>query len=74
MAGGQTLIENQDYVIDYNLGTVRILNQAILTSGIPVNVQFENNATYSVQQKNYRGYDWITWPAKNSALVAHWYG
>src|SRR5262249_39136821 len=41
-AGGQTLIENQDYVIDYNLGTVRILNQAILTSGIPVNVQFEN--------------------------------
>jgi len=55
MAGGQTLIENQDYVIDYNLGTVRILNQAILTSGIPVNVQFENNATYGVQQKNYLG-------------------
>ena len=54
-AGGQTLIENQDFVIDYNLGTVRILNQAILSSGIPVNVQFENNATYGVQQKNYLG-------------------
>ncbi|PWT96278.1 MAG: cell surface protein SprA [Bacteroidetes bacterium] len=53
--GGRTLQENVDYVIDYNLGTVKIINQAILNSGIPVNVQFENQATYGLQQRNYLG-------------------
>jgi cell surface protein SprA len=43
-AGGQILTENVDYVVDYNLGTVKIINQAILNAGLPVNVQFENNA------------------------------
>ncbi len=53
--GGRTLQENVDYVIDYNLGTLKIINQAILNSGIPVNVQFENQATYGLQQRNYLG-------------------
>jgi cell surface protein SprA len=54
-AGGQTLIENSDYTIDYNLGQVRILNQAILNSGIPVNVQFENNAGFGLQNRSFLG-------------------
>ncbi|MBC7848542.1 MAG: cell surface protein SprA, partial [Chitinophagaceae bacterium] len=54
-AGGQILRENIDYSIDYNLGTVRILNQAILTSGVPVNIQFENNAGFGIQQRNFMG-------------------
>jgi len=54
-AGGQTLTENVDYVIDYNLGTISILNQAILNSGVPVNVQFENNATYGIQNRSFIG-------------------
>ncbi|MFM9726443.1 hypothetical protein ACKI1L_38615, partial [Streptomyces scabiei] len=41
-AGGQTLIENADYVIDYNVGSLKILNQAILNSGVAVNVSYEN--------------------------------
>ena len=45
-AGGQTLKENVDYVVDYNLGTVKIINQAIINSGVPVNVQYENNAKF----------------------------
>ena len=52
-AGGQILREGVDYSIDYNLGTVKILNAAILNSGIPVNVQFENNAGFGVQQRNF---------------------
>lgn len=54
-AGGQVLVENQDYVVDYNLGTVKIINQAILNAGLPVNVQFENNAGYGMQQRNFMG-------------------
>ena len=54
-AGGQILTENVDYVVDYNLGTVKIINQAILNAGLPVNVQFENNAGYGIQQRNFMG-------------------
>lgn len=54
-AGGQILTENADYVVDYNLGTVKIINQAILNAGLPVNVQYENNAGYGLQQRNFMG-------------------
>ena len=54
-AGGQILKENTDYVIDYNLGTLKLINQAIINSGVPVNVQFENNATYGIQNRSFLG-------------------
>ncbi|HTN07981.1 cell surface protein SprA [Agriterribacter sp.] len=54
-AGGRTLQEGADYEVNYSLGTVRILNQAILSSGIPVDVQFENQAAFGMQQRNYMG-------------------
>jgi cell surface protein SprA len=52
-AGGQTLRENIDYVVDYNLGTVKIINQAIVNSGIPIQVGYENNATFGMQNRNF---------------------
>lgn len=57
-AGGQTLQENIDYTIDYLSGTLRIINSSIRQSGLPVNVQFENNATFGVQQRTYMGLRW----------------
>ncbi len=54
-AGGQTLKENIDYVVDYNLGTVKVINQAILNSGVPVNVSYENNAAFGTQQRSFMG-------------------
>ncbi|HEX8462710.1 MAG TPA: cell surface protein SprA, partial [Segetibacter sp.] len=54
-SGGQILREGFDFSIDYNLGTVKILNSAILQSGIPVNVQFENNAGFGIQQRSFMG-------------------
>lgn len=54
-AGGQMLQENVDYVIDYNLGTLKVLNQAIINSGVPVNVQYENNAGFGIQQRSFFG-------------------
>lgn len=53
-AGGQVLQENIDYTIDYDLGNVRILNTGILNAGLPVNINYENNAAgFSFQQRNY---------------------
>ncbi len=54
-AGGQILREGTDFSIDYNLGTVKILNLAIINTGIPVNVQFENNAGFGIQQRTFMG-------------------
>src|SRR5687768_940227 len=54
-AGGQTLQENVDYEINYDLGTLRVINQAVIASGIPVNIQFENQAAYGLQQKTFWG-------------------
>ena len=54
-SGGQTLQENIDYEINYDLGTLRVINQAIINSGVPVNIQYENQAAYGIQQRNYMG-------------------
>ena len=54
-AGGTLLIEDQDYRIDYNAGRVTILNDAYLTSGVPVNVSFEDNALFGFQNKSMMG-------------------
>ena len=54
-AGGQVLRENIDYEINYDLGTLKIINPAIISAGLPVQVQYENNATFGIQQKNYIG-------------------
>ncbi len=54
-AGGQQLNENIDYTINYDLGTIKIINQAIINAGLPVQVNFENNATFGMQQKSYMG-------------------
>ncbi len=54
-AGGVTLRENEDYEIDYSLGRLTIINQAYLVQGTPLNVSFEDNATFSLQQKTMLG-------------------
>ena len=52
-AGGQILREGADYVVDYSLGNVKILNQAIMSANIPVQVSFENNAGFGMQQRGF---------------------
>ncbi|MEP6700273.1 MAG: cell surface protein SprA, partial [Bacteroidota bacterium] len=54
-ANGQTLQENVDYEINYDLGTLRVTNQGIINSGIPVNIQYENNQAFGFQQKSFLG-------------------
>ncbi len=54
-AGGQKLTENVDYTIDYGIGKLKIINAGILSSGIPINVSYENNATFGAQLQNFVG-------------------
>lgn len=54
-AGGTQLVEGQDYTVDYNLGRVKILNEGILNSGIPIKVNYENNALFNFQTKTFAG-------------------
>ncbi len=65
-AGGQRLSENIDYTINYDLGTIKVINQAIINAGLPVQVNFENNATFGLQQKSYMGLR-LDYQAKNTA-------
>ncbi len=53
-AGGEKLVEGQDYTINYQIGRVTILNDAIISSGRPIRVQYENN-TFNFNQKTMVG-------------------
>ncbi len=54
-AGGQLLEEGRDYTIDYSLGRVKIINEGILNSGVPINVSYENNALFGFQTQTLFG-------------------
>ncbi|MBR1480757.1 MAG: cell surface protein SprA [Paludibacteraceae bacterium] len=54
-AGGAKLVENVDYTVDYTMGVVTILNQSILDSGTKVDVQLENQSTFSMKRKGLYG-------------------
>lgn len=53
--GGRVLDENVDYEIDYSTGRIRILNDALLSSGTPINVSFEDNTVFGLQNKTMLG-------------------
>jgi cell surface protein SprA len=41
-AGGIPLVENQDYTVNYGMGTITITNEGILKSGAPIHVNLED--------------------------------
>jgi cell surface protein SprA len=55
-AGSLTLNEGSDYIVDRNLGKVTILNEALLQSGVPISVKFEDNSLFSFQTKTMLGF------------------
>jgi len=54
-AGGVTLAENSDYTVDYNMGTVRIINPALIESQTPIQVSLESNQFFGFQTKTLVG-------------------
>ncbi|MDC1162187.1 cell surface protein SprA [Tenacibaculum sp.] len=56
-AGGRPLVEGVDYVVDYQLGRVQILDPGLEASGIPINARVENNTFFNQQRKTFIGID-----------------
>ncbi len=54
-AGGRILQEGVDYVVNYELGRVQILDEGLLASNIPIQVNTENNALFGQQTKRFTG-------------------
>lgn len=69
-AGGQLLVEGQDYDIDYNIGRIRVLNESILNSGQPINVSFEDNTLFSFQTRTMIGTRLDYWINDNFTIGA----
>jgi len=69
-AGGQALQENADYTVDYNLGRIKIINESILNSGLPINVNFENNNQFGFQVKSLLGSRFDYWISDDFTIGA----
>ena len=54
-AGGRELVENVDYTVDYTLGRVNIINQALLEAGTPIQVSTESEDLFTMQRKTLLG-------------------
>src|SRR5699024_3409139 len=54
-AGGRVLQEGVDYTVNYELGRVKIVNEALKASDTPIRVTTENNAMFGQQTKRFTG-------------------
>ena len=55
VAGSMPLQEGVDFTVDYNIGVVRILNSALLSSGQQIRIKLENNELFGLQQRSLTG-------------------
>ncbi len=56
-SGGRQLVEGVDYVVDYQIGNVQVINPALLDSKAPIQVSVENNNGFLQQQRSFFGVD-----------------
>ena len=56
--------------IDYSLGRLKIINESILNSGLPINVSFENNAFFGFRVKSLIGSRFDYWINDNFTMGA----
>ena len=56
-AGGRVLVEGVDYTVNYQMGTVQILDPGLQSSNTPINISVENNAVFGQQTKRFSGFN-----------------
>ncbi|MCB0732999.1 MAG: cell surface protein SprA [Flavobacteriales bacterium] len=54
-ANGSQLSEGSDYIVDYTIGMVTIINEGILGSGAVIKASCESNSLFNMQQKTLVG-------------------
>ena len=55
--GGRNLVEGVDYVVDYKIGNVQIINPSLISSNAPIQVSVETNNAFSTQNRTFLGVD-----------------
>jgi len=55
--GGRVLVEGVDYVVDYQIGNVQIINPSLIASNAPIQVSVETNNAFSTQNRRFFGVD-----------------
>ncbi len=56
-AGGRTLVEGIDYVVNYQMGRVNIINPSVAQANIPIQVSVEQNSVFQQTTKVFTGLD-----------------
>ncbi|MBI1305232.1 MAG: cell surface protein SprA [Bacteroidetes bacterium] len=54
-ANGTQLTEGTDYIVDYTIGMVSIINEGVLGSGAVIKASCESNSLFNLQQKSLVG-------------------
>ncbi len=54
-AGGRVLREGLDYIVNYEIGRVKILDEGLKASNIPIDISVENNSFFNQQNKRFSG-------------------
>ncbi|MDZ7773470.1 MAG: cell surface protein SprA [Balneolaceae bacterium] len=54
-ANGTRLQEGTDYVVDYSIGSITILNDRYLQRGQEIRIEYENNQFAQIEQKGFTG-------------------
>jgi len=66
--GGQILREDVDYQINYSLGTVQLLNDSYLQSGLPIQISYESPELFGFNLKSLYGTRLDYWINDNFTL------
>jgi len=70
--GGQQLTENVHYTINYSLGQLSIIDDAVLQSGVPVTVDYEDNELFGFNKKSLVGSRLDYWINDDFTLGGTW--
>ncbi|NNM17154.1 MAG: cell surface protein SprA [Croceitalea sp.] len=54
-AGGRQLQEGIDYTVNYQAGTVQLIDPSLEASNTPINISVENNAVFGQQTRRFTG-------------------
>jgi cell surface protein SprA len=54
-AGGRILVEGIDYSVNYQFGTVQILDASLQASNTPIDISLENNSFFGQQTRRFMG-------------------
>lgn len=71
-ANNITLIAGQDYIVDYQMGMIQIKNQAYLTPGSNLSIEYETNDLFSFESKTFIGSRFDLDISENAKLGFTW--